>query len=87
MFSNFPPILQKGQVFFLSFFGGRKGIGYFLGAKYSLSSTKKKIEVVPMLFTQGINEQQTVANFRGECTLQEEINKENLLILGKICWK
>eukprot|EP01094_Clydonella_sp_ATCC50884_P018724 TRINITY_DN3515_c0_g2_i1.p1 TRINITY_DN3515_c0_g2~~TRINITY_DN3515_c0_g2_i1.p1 ORF type:complete len:1473 (-),score=252.58 TRINITY_DN3515_c0_g2_i1:1080-5219(-) len=37
--------------------------------------------VVPVLFTQGINEEQTVAIALGECKLQEDINMENLGIL------
>jgi len=40
------------------------------------------IRVRPVLFSQGINEQQTVANATGECVLQEEINKENMFLLG-----
>ncbi len=41
------------------------------------------ISVFPLLFTQGINEQQIVANIAGETSIQEEINKENLICLGK----
>ncbi|GLD96789.1 hypothetical protein PINS_up005472 [Pythium insidiosum] len=41
------------------------------------------ISVVPVLFSQGINELQTVANTVGKDTLQKEINAENLVVLER----
>ncbi len=38
----------------------------------------KLVPVYPLLFTQGINEQQTIANTVGDSTLQEELNRENI---------
>jgi len=43
----------------------------------------ERIKVFPVMFTQGINEQQTISNTVGTCTLQEGINKENYLLLEK----
>ena len=43
----------------------------------------ERIKVFPVMFSQGINEQQTFANTMGTCTLQEGINKENYLLLEK----
>jgi len=40
------------------------------------------IKVHPLLFTQGINEQQTIANTVGDSSLQEDINKENVQLFS-----
>eukprot|EP00026_Physarum_polycephalum_P001584 Phypoly_transcript_01586.p1 GENE.Phypoly_transcript_01586~~Phypoly_transcript_01586.p1 ORF type:complete len:1047 (+),score=141.29 Phypoly_transcript_01586:139-3279(+) len=45
------------------------------------------IKVYPLLFTQGINEQQTIANTVGDSSLQEDINKENVILLSAYCKK
>ncbi|TMW67121.1 hypothetical protein Poli38472_012237 [Pythium oligandrum] len=41
------------------------------------------ISVVPVIFSQGMNEMQTVANTVGKDLLQKEINAENLVVLEK----
>lgn len=41
------------------------------------------IHVVPVLFTQGVNEMQTVANLSGNAALQDEINERNLHVLRR----
>ncbi|RLN49063.1 hypothetical protein BBJ28_00013110, partial [Nothophytophthora sp. Chile5] len=42
---------------------------------------RKPIRVVPVLFSQGMNEMQTVANTVGKASLQKEINAENVVEL------
>lgn len=44
---------------------------------------RRNIRVVPVLFSQGMNEMQTVANTVGTVSLQKEINAENVVILEK----
>uniref|UniRef100_A0A7S4NVV8 Uncharacterized protein n=1 Tax=Paramoeba aestuarina TaxID=180227 RepID=A0A7S4NVV8_9EUKA len=41
------------------------------------------VQVHPLLFSQGINEQQSIANKIGDTSLQENINKENGVLLKK----
>jgi hypothetical protein len=43
----------------------------------------QQIAVRPVLFTQGINEEQTMAIAMGECQVQEEINAENATLLSQ----
>jgi hypothetical protein len=38
-------------------------------------------EIVPILFTQGINEQQSFANWTKNCSIQRQINQESLCLL------
>ena len=42
---------------------------------------QKPIQVVPVIFSQGLNEMQTVANTVGIDSLQKEINAENVVEL------
>ncbi|GMF34484.1 unnamed protein product [Phytophthora lilii] len=42
---------------------------------------QKPIRVVPVIFSQGMNEMQTVANTVGKASLQKEINAENVVLL------
>ncbi|KAG6610601.1 Type I inositol-3,4-bisphosphate 4-phosphatase [Phytophthora cinnamomi] len=42
---------------------------------------QKPIRVVPVIFSQGLNEMQTVANTVGKASLQKEINMENVVQL------
>ncbi|OWZ21425.1 Type I inositol-3,4-bisphosphate 4-phosphatase [Phytophthora megakarya] len=42
---------------------------------------QKPIKVVPVIFSQGMNEMQTVANTVGKASLQKEINAENVVTL------
>lgn len=44
---------------------------------------RRNIRVVPVLFSQGMNEMQTVANTVGTVSLQKEINAENVEVLEK----
>eukprot|EP00736_Rhodelphis_marinus_P010534 Rmarinus@m.11854 len=43
------------------------------------------VHVMPVFFTQGVNEQQSLANRMHESSLQDEINLENLLVLRDYC--
>lgn len=42
----------------------------------------ERISVVPVIFTQGVNEKQTLANFKQHIQLQEEINLESISALS-----
>ncbi|DAZ93772.1 TPA: hypothetical protein N0F65_010464 [Lagenidium giganteum] len=47
------------------------------------SVLQRSIHVVPVLFSQGMNEMQTVANTVGRDSLQKEINSENVVLLAQ----
>jgi hypothetical protein len=69
---------NNGAVFFPIMQDTTKASEFETRLKYILSKT---IRVVPVLFSQGMNEMQTVANTVGKDSLQKEINAENLIVL------
>ena len=51
------------------------------GLPKTIDLSSLRIAVIPLLFTQGINEMQTLVNKMGGSVLQDQINVKNLELL------